>query len=117
MVGFPSDVQECYFGPNGLLENAKPGTLLIDLTTSKPSLAQEIEALASAKEMLCLDAPVSGGDVGARNATLVIMCGGKPEGVLFNKGLLCVLLHRLSYDSVIFLIFHFSTFECASTLF
>jgi 3-hydroxyisobutyrate dehydrogenase len=77
MVGFPKDVSQCYFGPEGILENSRPQTLVIDLTTSKPSLAREIESEAKSKGLLCLDCPVSGGDVGARNATLALMVGGE----------------------------------------
>lgn len=76
MVGYPTDVREVYFGPDGILDNAKPGTLVIDMTTSSPALAIEIAEQANANELRALDAPVSGGDVGARNATLTIMVGG-----------------------------------------
>ena len=85
MLGLPADVEEVYFGSGGdgthgrtagLLDRARPGTLLIDMTTSSPSLAARIAASAAARGLAALDAPVSGGDVGARNATLVIMAGG-----------------------------------------
>jgi 3-hydroxyisobutyrate dehydrogenase len=79
MVGYPSDVEEVYFGPGGLVENAGLGTILIDCTTSKPDLAARISKGAAAKGVAALDAPVSGGDIGARNATLTIMVGGDPE--------------------------------------
>jgi 3-hydroxyisobutyrate dehydrogenase len=79
MVGFPSDVREVVLGPSGVLAGARPGSLLVDLTTSEPSLAEEIHGQAAAREVDAVDAPVSGGDVGARNATLVIMAGGSPE--------------------------------------
>ncbi|KAH9251858.1 hypothetical protein BASA81_010301 [Batrachochytrium salamandrivorans] len=88
MVGFPSDVREVYFGPEGILENCKEHTLVVDFTTSKPSLAREIEAEALKRNLLCLDAPVSGGDVGARNAKLAIMCGGKTETFEYSKSIL-----------------------------
>lgn len=78
MVGYPSDVEELYFGPKGLIENAMPGTVLIDCTTSRPDLAKRISAAAKAKGLAAIDAPVSGGDIGARNATLTIMVGGEP---------------------------------------
>lgn len=77
IVGYPSDVEETYFGPSGVLAHAKPGTVLIDMTTSSPLLAQRIAAAASAKGLGALDAPVSGGDIGAREARLVIMGGGE----------------------------------------
>ncbi|MFA5851682.1 MAG: NAD(P)-dependent oxidoreductase [Spirochaetales bacterium] len=76
MVGYPSDVEEIYFGEAGLIANARPGSLLIDTTTSSPELAVRICAAAAAKGLAALDAPVSGGDTGARNATLTIMVGG-----------------------------------------
>jgi 3-hydroxyisobutyrate dehydrogenase len=76
MVGFPADVREVVLGPNGALSRARPGTVLVDMTTSEPSLAREIEDAARAKGVDSVDAPVSGGDVGARNATLSIMVGG-----------------------------------------
>ncbi len=76
MVGFPADVREIALGPSGVLEGAAAGTTLVDMTTSEPSLAQEIAAAALEQGVGALDAPVSGGDVGARNATLSIMVGG-----------------------------------------
>ncbi|MEC5424650.1 NAD(P)-dependent oxidoreductase [Virgibacillus sp. C22-A2] len=79
MVGYPSDVEAVYFGENGILENAKPGTYVIDMTTSSPSLAIDIFNQAHHKGIYALDAPVSGGDVGARNGTLAIMAGGDQQ--------------------------------------
>lgn len=79
MVGFPSDVEEVYFGQNGILASAKPGSYLIDLTTSSPSLAKRIYTEALARQLYALDAPVSGGDIGAREARLSIMVGGAAE--------------------------------------
>jgi 3-hydroxyisobutyrate dehydrogenase len=76
MVGYPHDVEEVYFGDDGIIENAKEGTYLIDMTTSTPSLAERIYEAAKAKKMHALDAPVSGGDIGAREARLAIMVGG-----------------------------------------
>ncbi len=76
IVGFPEDVREVYLGHDGLVAAAHPDTVLIDMTTSAPSLAREIAAAAAARGVWALDAPVSGGDVGARNATLSIMVGG-----------------------------------------
>jgi 3-hydroxyisobutyrate dehydrogenase len=76
MVGFPADVREVYFGDSGVLAAARAGMQLIDMTTTSPTLAKEIDAAARAKGASSLDAPVSGGDVGARNATLSIMVGG-----------------------------------------
>jgi len=79
IVGFPRDVREVVLGPAGTLAGAKPGTILVDMTTSEPSLAIEIANAAREKEVLSLDAPVSGGDVGAREARLSIMIGGDAE--------------------------------------
>jgi 3-hydroxyisobutyrate dehydrogenase len=79
IVGYPKDVEEVYFGENGLIHNSKPGAYLIDMTTSAPSLAMRIYEEAKAKDIQAIDAPVSGGDVGARNATLSIMVGGEKE--------------------------------------
>ncbi|MDR2514187.1 MAG: NAD(P)-dependent oxidoreductase [Christensenellaceae bacterium] len=76
IVGYPKDVEEVYFGQDGILESAGKGALLIDMTTTSPKLAERICAQAKAKGLRALDAPVSGGDVGARNATLAIMVGG-----------------------------------------
>ena len=76
MIGYPADVRQTVLGEGRLLEAMRPGSLLIDMTTSEPSLAVEIHAAAKARQIESLDAPVSGGDIGARNATLVIMVGG-----------------------------------------
>jgi 3-hydroxyisobutyrate dehydrogenase len=76
MVGFPHDVRAVVLGRDGVLAGAGAGALLIDMTTSEPSLAREIEAVARARNVASLDAPVSGGDVGAREARLSIMVGG-----------------------------------------
>lgn len=76
MIGTPKDVEEVYFGARGILANAKSGTYVIDMTTSSPKLAVKIYEAAKAKGIHALDAPVSGGDIGAKNATLAIMVGG-----------------------------------------
>ncbi|WP_409974601.1 NAD(P)-dependent oxidoreductase [Bacillus sp. Bva_UNVM-123] len=76
MVGYPDDVKEVYLGENGLIPNGKKNTYLIDMTTSTPSLAIEIEGEARKRGMYALDAPVSGGDIGAKEARLSIMVGG-----------------------------------------
>jgi 3-hydroxyisobutyrate dehydrogenase len=76
MVGYPADVEDVYLGPQGILAAAEPGTIFIDTTTSDPALAVRIAAAAEEKGLKALDAPVSGGDIGARNATLTIMAGG-----------------------------------------
>lgn len=85
IVGYPHDVEEVYFGSGGIIEEAPPGALLIDMTTSTPSLAVRIAQAAAARGLMALDAPVSGGDIGARDATLTIMVGGEREA--FERGL------------------------------
>ncbi|MFG6116766.1 NAD(P)-dependent oxidoreductase [Halobacillus sp. MO56] len=77
IVGYPSDVEEVYFGENGLLAYARPGMYLIDMTTSTPTLAEKIAVEADEKQVKALDAPVSGGDIGAREGKLSIMVGGE----------------------------------------
>ncbi len=77
IVGFPADVEATYFGPAGVLATAKRGAVLVDMTTSSPLLARRIAEAAAARGLAALDAPVSGGDVGAREARLVIMVGGE----------------------------------------
>ncbi|MDQ0198407.1 NAD(P)-dependent oxidoreductase [Neobacillus ginsengisoli] len=79
MVGYPKDVEEVYFGENGLIPNGRIGSYLIDMTTSAPSLAVKIYEEAKKRGIQALDAPVSGGDVGAREAKLSIMVGGEKE--------------------------------------
>lgn len=81
IVGFPKDVREVFLGKQGALAGSKAGTLLVDMTTSEPSLAQEIHAAAKGKGVGSVDAPVSGGDVGAKNAALSIMVGGDADAV------------------------------------
>src|SRR5665213_3044098 len=88
MLGFPKDVEETYFGPGGVLERARRGALLIDMTTSSPVLARRIAAAAAGRGMAALDAPVSGGDVGAKEARLVIMTGGDEEAFVRARPLL-----------------------------
>lgn len=83
MLGFPTDVESTYLGQGGIIEKAKPGALLIDMTTSSPLLAQRIFEAAAQRGLASLDAPVSGGDIGAREARLVIMVGG--ESAAFER--------------------------------
>lgn len=79
IVGYPKDVEEVYFGEGGIIANAAPGTVLIDMTTTSPKLSQRIYAQAKEKGLSALDAPVSGGDIGAQKGTLAIMVGGDRE--------------------------------------
>lgn len=83
MVGFPTDVEATYLGAGGVVERAKKGSLLIDMTTSSPVLARRIAEAAAKRGVSALDAPVSGGDVGAKEARLVIMVGG--DEAAFNR--------------------------------
>lgn len=76
MVGYPTDVEEVYFGEDGIFAHGKAGQVVIDMTTSSPALAKRIAEQAATMKLTSIDAPVSGGDVGAKNGTLSIMCGG-----------------------------------------
>lgn len=76
IVGFPADVKEVLLGATGVIPNLQPGSVVVDMTTSQPALAEEIARQASQRQVQALDAPVSGGDVGARGAALSIMVGG-----------------------------------------
>jgi 3-hydroxyisobutyrate dehydrogenase len=79
IVGYPTDVEEIYLGENGLVQNGKAGSYFIDMTTSAPSLAVKISEEAKKRGIQTIDAPVSGGDIGAKEATLSIMVGGEKE--------------------------------------
>jgi 3-hydroxyisobutyrate dehydrogenase len=81
IVGYPADVRQVVLGPNGTLAGSKPGNVLVDMTTSEPALAEEIAAEAKKRGVYSVDAPVSGGDIGAREARLSIMIGGDKEVV------------------------------------
>ena len=83
IVGFPKDVENVFLGSNGIVEKAKPGSVIVDMTTSTPDLAKKIASVAIKKGLHSLDAPVSGGDVGAKSGMLSIMVGGKKE--IFNR--------------------------------
>jgi 3-hydroxyisobutyrate dehydrogenase len=91
MVGFPPDVREVYFGERGILGAARQGAILVDMTTTEPTLAREIADAARSKGAQAIDAPVSGGDVGARNKTLSIMIGGESGAVAAVQPLLQIL--------------------------
>lgn len=83
IVGFPSDVEEVILGDDGVLSGSAEGTTIVDMTTSKPSLAERIAHVAASRGVASVDAPVSGGDTGARNGTLSIMVGGLEDD--FNR--------------------------------
>ncbi|MFD0897296.1 NAD(P)-dependent oxidoreductase [Loigolactobacillus binensis] len=76
MVGYPQDVKEVYYGTDGIFAGAQANSIIVDMTTSTPTLAQQIAATAIARDIQVLDAPVSGGDIGAKNGSLTIMVGG-----------------------------------------
>lgn len=76
MVGYPKDVEEIYYGTNGIFSVDIKGKIVVDMTTSTPTLAEKIYQTANEKGAFSLDAPVSGGDLGAKNGTLTIMVGG-----------------------------------------
>lgn len=85
IVGYPKDVEEVYFSKDGILNNAKEDSYLIDMTTTTPSLSIKLYNSAKEKKLKALDAPVSGGDIGAKNATLSIMVGGDKEDFYLCK--------------------------------
>ena len=84
MVGYPNDVEEVWRGPQGFMSSAQPGCVLVDMTTSSPALARSLATEAAAKGFGPLDAPVSGGDRGAREGTLTIMAGGAQQAFDFG---------------------------------
>lgn len=88
IVGFPADVRQVFLGPQGALAGSKAGNVLVDMTTSEPSLAREIYQAAKAKGVASVDAPVSGGDIGAKEARLSIMVGGDADVVAAVRPLL-----------------------------
>ncbi len=79
IVGYPEDVEQIYFNEDGILAHAAPGTIVIDMTTSSPALAVKIAEQAEANGLVALDAPVTGGDLGAKNGTLAILVGGQEQ--------------------------------------
>lgn len=79
VVGYPKDVEEVYFGEHGIFKAAQQGKIVVDMTTSQPALAKKIADAAQAFGMEALDAPVSGGDIGAQSGTLSIMVGGSQQ--------------------------------------
>ena len=79
IVGYPKDVEQIYLSEGGIIDSAKAGTYLVDMTTSSPIIAEKIFTAAKVKNLHAVDAPVTGGDVGAKNATLTILVGGAEE--------------------------------------
>ena len=97
IVGYPKDVEAIYLGEGGLIEKAAPGTYLIDMTTSSPALAIKIYNAAKKAGLYALDAPVTGGDIGAKNAALTIMAGGDKEAFDACKELFSKLGRQIGY--------------------
>jgi 3-hydroxyisobutyrate dehydrogenase/2-hydroxy-3-oxopropionate reductase len=98
IVGYPKDVEEVYFGNNGILENSKEGCCVIDMTTTSPKLSVKIYNEAKNRNINALDAPVSGGDIGAKNGTLSIMVGGELEVFEKHKDVLDALGTNIIYE-------------------
>jgi len=98
MLGFPKDVEEVYMGKDGIFSGVNKGSFIVDMTTTSPSLAKQIYSLAKEKGVHAVDAPVSGGDVGARSANLSIMVGGDPEIVEKTRPLLEVMGKKIVYQ-------------------
>lgn len=97
MVGYPKDVEEVYFGDSGLLNHANPGTYVVDMTTSSPLLAKQISQVAQSKGIMALDAPVSGGDVGARDGKLAVMVGGDKKAFDYLQPVFAALGTNIRY--------------------
>ncbi|MBU9710867.1 NAD(P)-dependent oxidoreductase [Evansella tamaricis] len=98
IVGYPYDVEEVYLGENGILSNAKPGSYVIDMTTSTPQLAQKIHSTGKGRGIFTLDAPVSGGDIGAREARLAIMVGGDQKAFQTVMPIFSLLGENIQYQ-------------------
>ena len=97
IVGFPQDVREIYFGDTGIFAGMRKGGTVVDMTTSEPSLAAQIAAQAGENGVAALDAPVSGGDVGARQGTLAIVVGGDRDAFDETKPLFDILGDNVAY--------------------
>ncbi len=97
IVGYPTDVEDILLGDGGVISSAEAGSVVVDMTTSEPALAQTIHAKAAADGVASLDAPVSGGDLGARNASLAIMAGGDREAFDLVRPLFEILGENIAY--------------------
>jgi 3-hydroxyisobutyrate dehydrogenase len=97
MVGFPQDVEDVYFGEQGILAGAQPGSIIVDMTTSTPTLARKITAAAGTRGITALDAPVSGGDIGAQKGTLTIMVGGDKAALPQLQPLFAIIGNAVHY--------------------
>ena len=97
-MGYPKDVEEVYLGEQGIITNGKPNTYVIDMTTSTPTLAVKIFEEAKRKGIHAIDAPISGGDIGAKEAKLSIMVGGEKEVFLKLEPLFNILGTNVVYQ-------------------
>ena len=97
MVGYPEDLEKVVLSESGVIANMSPESILIDFTTSSPELAQRISGVASERQVFSIDAPVSGGDVGAKSATLAIMCGGDEKAFSMVEPFLQNLGDKIKY--------------------
>ncbi len=97
MVGFPRDVEAVYYGEHGIMETAHRGQVLIDLTTSRPDLDQRIAKDCLSRDIVALDAPVSGGDIGAKQGTLTVMVGGDQGELAKLKSLFAEFSNEVTY--------------------
>lgn len=100
IVGFPKDVEEVYFSENGILNYADKGTYLIDMTTTSPKLAIRLDKEAKKRGLFALDAPVTGGDIGAKNGTLAILVGGEKEDFLACKSVFEAMGNNIVYEGL-----------------
>lgn len=100
MVGYPKDVEEVYIGENGIFSAAKQGAIVIDMTTSEPTLAKKLYHEASERGLHSLDAPVSGGDIGAKNGTLSLMVGGDKDVFEKMQPIFELFGHNIIYQGV-----------------
>ena len=98
IVGYPKDVEQIYLAADGIINSAQAGTYLVDMTTSSPILAEKIFDAAKNKNLRAVDAPVTGGDVGAKNATLTILVGGEEEDFNALKPVFEVIGKNIVYE-------------------
>lgn len=98
IVGYPKDVEQIYLADNGIINSAKEGAYLVDMTTSSPILAEKIFDVAKNKNLHAVDAPVTGGDVGAKNATLTILVGGNEDDFNALKPIFEVIGKNIVYE-------------------
>ena len=98
IVGYPKDVEQIYLSEGGIIDSAKEGTFLVDMTTSSPTVAEKIFDAAKEKNLHALDAPVTGGDIGAKNATLSILVGGEEKDFETLKSVFEVIGKNIIYE-------------------